>query len=206
VPHRVVAEILESNSWRDGEFAKIKANPFRVDETLWCRLSIPLIYAHWEGFVVSSLKETLKYLNDLRLKCSQVPTHLVVLGMGDSYKPLSGKQSFAQRVEFTEKFNELLSSTIKFTTRIETKSNLNGEVLRDLCAIFKFNVDRFSDVIPDVNRLVHVRNSIAHGENSVSPDMENVKKYIIAVRAGMDGLLDEIELFLSGTRYLISCL
>jgi len=56
VPHKVIDEIIESNRWRDGEFAKFKIKALSIDESLWCRMCIPMIYAHWEGFVVSSLK------------------------------------------------------------------------------------------------------------------------------------------------------
>lgn len=199
--HKVIDEILENNSWRDGEFAKIKANLLGVEEVFWCRMSIPLIYAHWEGFVVDSLKEMLKFLNSLKLNPSRVPTNLVVFCLGDSYKFLGGKQSFQQRVEFTNKFNQLLATTIKFTTKIETKSNLKSTAFSDLCNIFCFNFDRFSIVMPDIDRLVHIRNSIAHGENAISPDMHNVNKYIEATKTAMDLLLDEIDGFLSGERY-----
>lgn len=199
--HKVIAEILENNSWRDGEFAKIKANSLGVEETFWCRMSIPLIYAHWEGFVVDSLKEMLKFLNTLKLNPTQVPTNLVVFCLGDSYKYLGGKQSFQQRVEFTNKFNQLLATTIKFTTKIETKSNLKSTVLADLCNIFCFDFYRFNTVMPDIDRLVNIRNSIAHGENAVSPDMQNVFKYIEATKVAMDLLLDEIDRFLSGELY-----
>ena len=202
--HSVIAEILENNNWRDGEFAKMKANSSAVDEIFWCRMCIPLIYAHWEGFVVDSLKELLKYLNLLKLPATTVPVHLVVLCLGDSYKSLSGKQSFEQRIEFTNKFNLLLTNTIKFKTKIETKSNLKSDVMRDLCNMFHFDFSKFEDGMPDIDRLVNVRNSIAHGENSVAPDMQNIFKYINSTKYAMDLLMSEIEEFLSGNKYLIS--
>jgi hypothetical protein len=49
----LIEEILEANSWRDGDFAKFKANTYNVDEELWFRMCIPMIYAHWEGCVVT---------------------------------------------------------------------------------------------------------------------------------------------------------
>jgi len=107
VPHTLVEEIEQSNHWRDGEFAKFKVNPANLDEKLWCRMCVPMIYAHWEGFVVSSIKELLKYINNCQLTPNRVPTRLIVHCFDDSYKTLGGKQSFSQRVEFTNKFKEL---------------------------------------------------------------------------------------------------
>jgi len=204
VAHNVIAEILENNNWRDGEFAKMKANASAVEEIFWCRMCVPLIYAHWEGFVVDSLKELLKYLNVLKLPATAVPVHLVVLCLGDSYKSLSGKQNFEQRIDFTNKFNLLLKNTIKFKTKIETKSNLKSDVMRDLCYMFHFDFKKFEDGMSDIDRLVNVRNSIAHGENSVVPDMKNILKYIDAVKFSTDLLIDEINEFLSGSKYLIN--
>lgn len=200
--HSLVEEISETNSWRDGEFAKFKVNPHQVDSVLWGRMCVPMIYANWEGFVVSSLKILLQHLNKLDLTPVQIPTRLVVVGLGDTYKSLSGKQSFEQRCTFTDKFNELLRSTVRFNTKIETKSNLHSEVLKDLCQMFNFNFSRFSDLISTLDRLVHVRNCIAHGENSILPTPENIENYIDAVKKGIDILLEEIDIFLSSESYL----
>lgn len=59
--HKVVDEIVTSNEWRDGEFAKLKVGSIGLDEALWCRMCIPMIYAHWEGYVVTSLKILIDY-------------------------------------------------------------------------------------------------------------------------------------------------
>ncbi|MCW2482199.1 hypothetical protein, partial [Candidatus Symbiopectobacterium sp. NZEC135] len=61
--HSLVEEINETNAWRDGEFAKFRVNPHQVESILWGRMCVPMIYANWEGFVVSSLKMLLQHLN-----------------------------------------------------------------------------------------------------------------------------------------------
>lgn len=200
--HSLVEEINEANSWRDGEFAKFRVNPHQVESILWGRMCVPMIYANWEGFVVSSLKILLQHLNNLQLTPLQIPTRLVVVGLGDTYRALSGKQSFEQRCSFTDKFNELLRSTVRFKTKIETRSNLHSEVLEELCQMFDFNYARFSDIISMLDRLVHVRNCIAHGENSILPTQENIENFIDAVKTGIDILMDEIDNFLTKENYL----
>ncbi|GEN28884.1 hypothetical protein HVA01_25300 [Halovibrio variabilis] len=201
--HKVVEEIVENNSWRDGEFAKFKKIAISTDESLWCRMCIPMIYAHWEGFVVSSLKALISHLNTLELHPENIPTKLVVVGLGESYKTLSGKQSFDQRIDFTEKFKLLYKNSIKFNSKINTRSNLKSDVLKELCEMFGFNHRAFSDKMSDIDRLVSIRNSIAHGENSIVPDMANVIKYIDSVNAAMDILVKEIDLFLVNEEFLL---
>jgi hypothetical protein len=201
--HSVIEEITTNNKWRDTEFSKYKINPSKVEEELWCRMCIPMIYAHWEGFVIDSLRTLLKYLNSLNLNYQQITTKLLVVSLGDSYKSLSGKQSFHQRIIFTENFHKSLQKVIKFKSKIETKSNLNGKVLSELCTMFDFDIQKFN-TISDIDRLVQIRNSIAHGENSFVLDQPNITQYIKAVMTATDILLEEIELFLVNKRYLLS--
>lgn len=203
MPHSLIDEIQVENNWRDGELAVFKVNPQKVDAPLWNRMCLPMIYAHWEGYVVSSLKLLIGHLNSLELTPSKVPTNLIVLGLGAKYKSLSGKQSFDQKVIFTDSFKEIFQKEIKFKKDVDTKSNLNGGVLKELCKVFGFNFDVFSDVTGDIERIVMFRNRIAHGENSILPDSENIEKYILSITQATDLLLTEIESFLSNEKFLL---
>jgi len=201
--HRVIEEITESNAWRDGEFAKFKINSLGAESELWCRMCVPMIYAHWEGYIVSSIKVLIEHLNGLNLKASDIPPKLVVIGLGDSYKSLSGKQSFQQRIDFTVKFKDLFSNVVKFKKKVDTKSNLRGDVLEELCIMFDFDFNKFKDYVSVIDRLVNVRNSIAHGENSFIITEENIQLYIEQVNSAMDIFLSEINEFLIGEKYLL---
>ncbi|HDT0774012.1 TPA: hypothetical protein QIC26_000030 [Klebsiella aerogenes] len=88
------------------------------------------------------------------------------------------------------------------STKIETKSNLHSEVLRDLCLMFDFDFNRFKDLTSILDRLVHVRNCIAHGENSILPTQENIDSYIETVKSAIDIMMDEIDKFLTQENYL----
>lgn len=199
--HDLIEEIQEENKWRDGELAILKQNSQQVDEQLWNRMCIPMIYAHWEGYVVSSLKLLIEYLNEQELFHNEVPTKLVVLSLGKSYNSLSGKQSFDQKIEFTNKFKDLFQRALRFKKEIDTKSNLNSSILKDLCAIFGFNFEPFKDVTRDIDLIVTIRNRIAHGENAIIPDSETIEKYIKAITKATDLFLEEIDNFLSCENY-----
>ncbi|WP_283789468.1 MAE_28990/MAE_18760 family HEPN-like nuclease (plasmid) [Bermanella sp. WJH001] len=190
------------NNWRDGELAKFKVNPHKVDQQLWDRMCIPMIYAHWEGYVVSSLRVLIGHLNKLQLSPKEVDTKLIVIGLGNTYNSLSGKQRFDQKVDFTNKFIGLFENAIKFKKEIDTKSNLNSKVLKELCDMFGFKFDSFENVSSDINRIVTFRNKIAHGENSILPDTDSIEKYISSVAIATDILLQEIDNFLSNKTYL----
>ncbi|MGY4108478.1 MAE_28990/MAE_18760 family HEPN-like nuclease [Aeromonas encheleia] len=200
--HSVIEEIIETNRWRDGEFAKLKINSSGVEESLWCRMSITLIYAHWEGFVVSSLKILIEHLNSLNLEPKDATTNLVVIGLGDKYKSLSGKQSFQQKISFTDRFNVLFDTKLKLTTKVNTKSNLRSDVLEEICQMFPFDYQKFDQHKVVIDKVVSIRNSIAHGENSYVVNMGNVTNYMSSLTAAMDTLLDEIDHFLQQKKYL----
>ncbi len=202
--HRVIEEILIDNEWRDRDFAIFKITADDIDKTLWYRMCIPIVYAHWEGFVVNSLKTLLTYLNRLELLPSNINTNLIVVCLADSYKSLSGKQTFEQRIKFTNKFQSRLANKVKFQEKINTKSNLKNTVLQEICFMYGFDFEKFKDVTSDIDRLVNVRNSIAHGENSIVPSEENMLKYIVTVQEAMDLFLEEIDIFIENESYLIN--
>lgn len=203
--HRVLEEILEENKWRNGEFAKFKINSSNVDASLWFRMCIPMIYAHWEGFVVSAIKVLVTHLNSLSLRPQETKTALTVHGLGTAYQSLAGKQRFDQKVAFTDKFKAIFNEPIKFPSRINTKSNLKKDVFQEICEVFEFDFRKFELCLRDIDTLVNIRNSIAHGENSVMPDINNIEKYINAVNMAIDLLTGEIEIFLSNESYKVIC-
>jgi len=200
--HEITEEIQLENQWRESEFARFKTNPDKVNDNLWNRMCVPMIYAHWEGYVHSSIKILIKYLNKKKLQSSEVKTKLLVQSLNKSYGFLSGKQSFTQRLQFTENFEKLLVNEFYIEAKVDTKSNLKAAVLNDICIGFDFNFEIFSPQSPVIDRLVHVRNAIAHGQNSYVLTNENIQNFITAVQKNSDCLLAEIESFLLEEKYL----
>jgi hypothetical protein len=105
---------------------------------------------------------------------------------------------------FTEKFGQRLQPNIQFQTKINTKSNLKSGILNEICDMFGLDYKKFTQITPDIDRLVSVRNSIAHGENSFILDKSNIERYITAVRDAIDILLSEINIFLESKRYTLN--
>ncbi|WP_244895208.1 MAE_28990/MAE_18760 family HEPN-like nuclease [Gilliamella apis] len=198
----VINEIIANNEWRFKDFTKFKINQNNVEQILWNRMCIPMIYAHWEGYVIDALKIMLQYLNKLELKHNLMPINLVVLCLGENYKSLSGKQTFSQRIEFTNKFYNLLNNSMCFSTRIETKSNLKSNVFKEICEKFDFETAKYDKYLVEIDSLVNVRNRIAHGENACKVSSDNLNNYIISIYNLTDLLLVDIKEFLEKKKYL----
>lgn len=199
----VVAEILEENSWRDGEFARLKIVAPTVDEAIWCRMALLMVYAHWEGFIVSATKILFRNLSAHGVRSKDATTEILVTCLKDSYRRLSGKQSFEQRVEFTREFLLLIDSDIKMQGKLDTRSNLNSKVLSEICAILKFDFNRYSELTSDIDRLVNIRNNIAHGENAFVLDRVNIQNYIRVVTEAIDVFVEQVEGLVSSKTYLL---
>ncbi len=204
--NNVIEEIRQENRWRQNDFANMKLlyqNISSQHQDLFLRMTIPYLYAHWEGFALDSLKKLINYFNKLRLQHEDVKINIFVLSLNDKFNFLKGKQSFSQKYEFSENFLKSLENELKFDKKnIDTKSNLKFDVLTELCEIFGFEKQRFENFRHDLDKLVNIRNSIAHGENSYVLSLENFDKYIELINDLMFHLQTEIEEYLSQKRYL----
>ena len=202
--HIIVEEIRLENEWRTKDIAKMKMTYTQIPEenkSFFLRLCIPMIYAHWEGMVVTSLVTLIKYLNTLKLKQDEVPVSIFVLSVGDKFKRLQSNQSFAQRCEFSTHFIERLQNELNFEKVVKTGSNLKFDILTDICEAFIFDVSDFEEFRVDINRLVDIRNKIAHGENAYLIELPEMQKYFKLLEKLSDIFVNNIEKFLIEERY-----
>lgn len=204
---KIIEEIKQENEWREKDFSKIKYIYYQLsdeNQVLFLRMSIPYIYAHWEGFVIDSLKKILDHFNQLKLQHHQVKINIFVLSLQEKFDYLKGKQSFEQKCQFSENFLRFLNEQLKFDKHINTQANLNFDVLKDLCQLFGLNVDKFAQYRAKINKLVNIRNHIAHGENSYILSLENIEEYINLVNELILRLAEELEEYLQQEKYLKS--
>lgn len=205
-------ELEDERDWRVKEFGLIKRLYEEIqkrnsDEELkaYTRMTIPIIYAHWEGFCVSSFKYILKFINNESLDHTVLTNNLFTYANKSVYDKLKGKQSFEQRCEFSEEFlKSLASSKLVLDTKINTKSNLNFEAFTEVCSVIGIDTNKFTQYSSDLTRMVNIRNSIAHGENSFLFELDQINKYITLVVELMDTLLVEEYNFINEKKYMIA--
>ena len=101
---------------------------------------------------------------------------------------------------FGKKSNNKKASAAK--KKIDTKSNLRSDVLKELCQMFDLDFIKFDEFTSVIDRLVNVRNSIAHGENSIKVSQENINAYMDSVNGAMEVFLNEVNLYLENESYL----
>ena len=203
-------ELEAERNWRIGELSDVKLLFRQVKRMeieryidVYLRMTIPMIYAHWEGYCVSSFKLLMEYLNRKEMDAKTVTYNILTYANNRTYDKLKGKSSFAQRVEFSRKFVELLNGKIYFAGKLDTKSNLNYKVLQEILRIFGMSEDGIEMFEGELNSPVNVRNAIAHGENSrVIRDDAKMNQYIELVTNLIDLVLLKQVQFVKEGAYL----
>ena len=206
-----VKELEAERDWRIAEFGRVKRILQIIQKTenekyvrTYLKMTIPMIYAHWEGYCVASFKLMAEYINKEEIDARMCTYNLITYANTVAYDKLKGKSSFEHRTEFSREFEKILDGKLKIPARIDTKSNLNYKVLKEILDIFEININKFQKYESDLNTLVNIRNAIAHGENSIIPDIEKMEKSIKCITEMIDIFLVEQTEYIKNEDYLKS--
>jgi DNA-binding Xre family transcriptional regulator len=205
--YKIVLEEIEADkSWRNIELKKIENICQKLDNRdlnkLILKSTIPMIYAHWEGFVVSTLRKVNKYLNSLNYQYNDFDINLLTNAYEDNIKSLESSLGYDKRVKHLNIIFDKLTSNVKFSTKIDVKSNLKFQVLQDICMKFNLNINSFKEYERDLQKLLQIRNSIAHGESAYTFEKyEDIEKFVTLLSNLMDIFHLEIEDFFRNQKY-----
>ncbi|GDX05074.1 MAE_28990/MAE_18760 family HEPN-like nuclease [Buttiauxella sp. A111] len=194
-------------AWRIKEVAHltstIKSSRSLAQKTM-IRASIPLLYAHWEGFIKNSAGKYIEYLSNLRLKYSELEECLIVLGMR---KQLNAIVTTNKHDLISESLRFILSgqserATLNFDSAIQTESNLKSHVFDNIAKSIGIPVESFTTKYNFIDEsLLKRRNCIAHGEylDVNAQEWENISKETLTL---MRNFKNELLNNASTKRYL----
>lgn len=164
-------KLFDELGWRRKELKLIKdqipmsSSPL---QSALLRSAIPLLYAHWEGFVKVAMSCYLEHVSRKHLKNNKLTIKFLTLSVQNKIGELFDN-SFENKVKIFETLftNYNSQSNVPKKNIINTKSNLKFEVLKEILFILDLDdshIDKHKGVIND---LVQNRNHIAHGEYNV---------------------------------------
>lgn len=168
------AQVTDDRNWRIREISDLKAAIRRGDENLrkvLLRALVAICYAHWEGYVRFSAKKYMEHVALRKYQYGELEKQFFRNFFLPRLAALSNsKMSIADRCQLID---EILNSADHRFSRvnddlINTKANLNSEVVADICivcglpSIYFASKSTFIDVV-----LLKRRNSIAHGEDTL---------------------------------------
>jgi hypothetical protein len=157
-------------SWRriDLTFIKTlvesKANSDRQATVLRC--AIPLLYAHWEGFIKQAGEIYLNHVAQQGISYSLLNSNFVALSIRGK---LHGYPNRSQACVFNQAVDEIIlalnsRASVPYKEVIDTKCNLGPDVFVGIMCQLGLPEDLFIDKIHVVKSLLSSRNSIAHGK------------------------------------------
>lgn len=165
------------------------------------RMAIPLLYANWEGYIKEVCQLYLEYIERSGTKNRELKADLLGYLWSSSLRPLTGGLNFKRKKGIAELALYCMDDCVKFSESersINTKSNLNFDVLKDIADHLCFNISILNKHKRHLNALVNLRNNIAHGSFPSTLNYDLFNEYaesIMLLMADFENIvLDNLEL------------
>lgn len=172
---RTVSQLQDSLdqgfSWRLKEIADLKITVkgnSTLGQTTVIRAGVPLLYAHWEGFVKQASQDYLNFVSCQRLNYGDLASCFVVFGAKKHITSVTtSRQTSKKSIEAVDFFRRCAGerADLVLSSAIDTKSNLNSDTFENIAMSIGVPIrtyDSYYNLI-DVSLLAR-RNKIAHGE------------------------------------------
>jgi hypothetical protein len=159
-------------------------------ESTVVRMAIPLLYANWEGYIKEVCQLYLEYIERSGTKSNELKADLLGYLWSSSLRPLTGGLNFENKKTIAELALHRMDDCVKFSEserNINTKANLNFEVLKNIANHLCFNISLLNTYKRHLNRLVNLRNNIAHGSFPSSMDYDIFNEQAESVIGLMEG-------------------
>ena len=154
-----------------------------IKKDIYRKSLVVMLYAHYEGFTKMCFSIYIKFVNSLNLKRINIrhKPELIASSMNKVFKKYDDKDrknelfkrssqddksihSIYRRADLINGFNEYLEEIIEIDDDvINTESNLWSHVLEKNFYKLGIKHDIFKASYKDIDKLVNLRNSIAHG-------------------------------------------
>lgn len=200
-------EILTDIDWRFSELSIIKTLPYKYSfseehRNILIKYSIPSIYSVWEGFINSSFHQYIGFLNDQKLSPQNCNINLLTHHFDNECQLNNPRTNFEKKVKLVRIINSISENTIIFSYKLPTESNISFRVANKM--LQRFNIEQLpkDKYETPLNRLLLFRNKIAHGENSILVQPDDMRDFSFLVLELMQEIFIRIEDSIKGNKYL----
>lgn len=160
--------IDEDYAWRRKELQIIKdqiPNNSGPKQNAALRFCVPILYAHWEGFVKKSCELYLEFVANKYLKHNELKPQFIALSLTKKLGNLEIKNLEEKTKTVAFLLDEIdKNSNIMTKNVIQTRSNLRYNVFQEILFIIGIDESIFSSKKSLIDDLVDARNNIAHGD------------------------------------------
>jgi RiboL-PSP-HEPN len=213
-PDEIFEDIENDRAQREREIRLIENIASRTrsaeEQNILHRSLILLTYAHFEGFCKFALLAYTAAINALGLPCREACTPLVAATLGKVFAALrdvnSKHEEFARGLPddrdlhllarertFIDRFETIVAQRVEISDKlVDTKANLNSVVLKKNLYQLGLDYPVIETHRGNIDRLLGVRNAIAHGDALKIPTADEVNKYSSAAFEVMRFVQQEI--------------
>lgn len=172
-------ELVYEIDWRIKDISILKSLPYlkkfsEEQYNTYIRHSFPALYSLWEGYVCSAFEIYIRKINSKSLNFLELNENLQTHFIDTELQLGNPRLNYDTKFRFVNKYSELTSNTIKLSTKLPTKSNINYKVLSKIFGRFNLKMIPEKPFKKDLDKLLLIRNKIAHGEYSITIEKEEV--------------------------------
>ena len=189
----VLQEITDNLDQRRLELTKLRRVVLRYVssplESTVARMTIPMIYAQWEGYVKEVCQLYLEHIESAVSHCKDLQPSILGYLWTPVLRPLTGGLNLERKKKVAESALDSLSAPVIFSDTekaIQTRSNLNYAALEAIAASLCLNITHLSGWKFRLNALVHLRNNIAHGFRPRTLEYEEFENHASATMQLME--------------------
>lgn len=160
----------EDISWRIKEIANLKIvvrKSDNISSRTAIRASIPLLYAHWEGFIKNSATYYLEFVSNQGLNYENLASCFVVLGVKRNISQLVASKNSDVSIKSLDFIRSSLSkkAVLNIEGAIRTEFNLSSAVFENIASSIGIDTSSYKTKFNLIDEsLLKRRNCIAHGE------------------------------------------
>lgn len=173
--------ISDDLSWREAELGSLKMLMARNDvsdhqKLVLLRASWALLYAHFEGFVKTSLSVFFDEAKSRSQNCLSLPAATMLYALERKIKQ-TRKLPSGDFIAALQDFHSLHLSTPPEFPDVDTKSNLWADTLEEILGYADISVRSLSSHRIEINTLVNRRNKIAHGQREMIVEVDYYRRF-----------------------------
>lgn len=158
-------------AWRIKEIAALKisveSKTLSIAQATLIRAGIPLLYAHWEGFIKQASQDYLEFVANQRLRYSELSSCFVVFGAKKHLAHVVESRRAAVNIAAVDFFRNCadVRADLILSNAINTKANLSSDVFFEIALSLGVDPTPYDAYFNLINEsLLSRRNKIAHGE------------------------------------------
>lgn len=157
-------------AWRLKEIAYVKSNAKSLKsfaQAALLRAGVPLIYAHWEGFVKGASEAYLEYVANKHLRYEELASCFVVFAAKRHVANLAQSNRATVNIGAVDFFRNSTGkqANISLSGAVNTEANLSSVVFENIATSLGVPMNQYVAYANLLDKsLLERRNKIAHGE------------------------------------------